>query len=180
MAEDAIDKAVAGDEGVAVDEGQGGKLKPVLLGAVIVVGAAVLGVVASMFLAKPPAEATAGPAKPAISIPDSPAEVYEYYDLDQVLVNANVPQRNRYIKAHVTLAFHPDVLGQAQRDLDATKPEVQSWLTGYLSGLTLEDVGGPRNLSRICQEIQDELNHRLWPDQGPVIHHVLMKEFAVQ
>lgn len=180
MAEDAIEKAVTGGEDAEIDAGQGGKLKPVLLGAGVVIVAAVLGVAASVFVAKPPEKATAERAKPGITVPETAAENYAYYDFEPITVNANVPQRNRYIRATVTLALHPKVLGEIQKDLDAKKPELRSWLTGYLSGLTLEDVGGPRNLSRICQEIQDELNHKLWPDQGPVIHHVLMKEFAVQ
>ena len=180
MAEDVIDRVVSGGDDDAAAGGKGGRLMPMLMGTAVVAISAVLGVAASVFLAGPPAEATAESAKPPIKLPESAAENYAYYEFEPITVNANVPQRNRYIRATVTMAFHPKVLAEIQKDLDAKKPELRSWLTGYLSGLTLEDVGGPKNLARICGEIQDEMNHKLWPDQGQVIHHVLMKEFAVQ
>jgi flagellar basal body-associated protein FliL len=176
MAEDAVESVVAGDDEVS-SEGAGGKLLPLLLCVSVVLVGAVGGFAARMLLGGAPAKATAEAEKPGIQVPETTPDVYSYYDLEQITVNANVPQRNRHICAEITFAFHPEVLKEIQKDLDAKQPEIKNWVMRYLSGLSLEDVG---DQGRVCNEIQDEVNQKLWPGQDPVIHHVLMRKFAIQ
>jgi len=53
-------------------------------------------------------------------------------------------------------------------------------MTTYLAGLSLEDVRGTRNLTRIKKEVLDEFNRILFNEGKPFIERALFKEFAVQ
>jgi hypothetical protein len=53
-------------------------------------------------------------------------------------------------------------------------------MTTYFAGLSLEDVRGSRNLTRIKEEVQDQFNNILFPNTRPYIQRVLFKEFAIQ
>jgi len=80
----------------------------------------------------------------------------------------------------MTLAFKPENFKLATETIEKRLPELRSRLTVYLSGCTLEDVRGPKNLNRIRREIQDSLNRDLWPGGNPLIEEVFFKEFVVQ
>jgi flagellar basal body-associated protein FliL len=60
------------------------------------------------------------------------------------------------------------------------KEEVRSGLVTYLSNLSMEEVRGASNVSRIRREILDLLNEQLFPNQKPQISRVLFAEFQVQ
>jgi len=64
--------------------------------------------------------------------------------------------------------------------LDAKKPILVNWLTVYLSGLSLEDIRGDKNLKSIQSRILEAFNEKLFPDSRPQIKLVLIKEFPVQ
>jgi flagellar basal body-associated protein FliL len=64
--------------------------------------------------------------------------------------------------------------------VDKRLPELKNWLAVYLAGRTLDEVRGAQSLNRVRREICDAFNEQIWPQQPPRIHHVLLKEFAVQ
>lgn len=104
-----------------------------------------------------------------------------YYDLDPVVANLNEPSVTRYVRASLTLEMSSEL---DEKDgttfLDEKKPILINWLTVYLSGLSLEDVRGDKNLRSIQSQIREAFNEELFPDTKPQIKQVLIKEFPVQ
>jgi len=104
---------------------------------------------------------------------------FTYYDFEAVVANLDEPRLARYVRVVVTLAIKRDSFPAAQGLLDKKKPELRHWLTIYFSNCKLDEVRGAPNLNRIQREILDALNNQLWPNQKPLIDHILFKEFAV-
>jgi flagellar basal body-associated protein FliL len=102
-----------------------------------------------------------------------------YYDFEPIIVNLDEPRLARYIRATITVAIKPTSEEAAKAMLDKHKPELKNWLTLYFSSCTLDSVRGATNLNRLRREILDAFSQQLWPDQKPLIDHVLFKEFGV-
>jgi flagellar basal body-associated protein FliL len=64
--------------------------------------------------------------------------------------------------------------------LQKQKAFLKSWLIGYLSDQSLQDVGRNVGLNRIRREIRDEFNRMLYPDNTEKIYDILFDEFVVQ
>ncbi|MCE5279973.1 MAG: flagellar basal body-associated FliL family protein [Planctomycetaceae bacterium] len=103
-----------------------------------------------------------------------------FINFEPIIVNANEPRLQRYIRASITLVIRREHEVQVNEILAKRKDEVKNWMITYLSGCSLEEVRGPRNLNRVRREIHDSLNEMLWPNQKPLIENVLLKEFQVQ
>ena len=104
-----------------------------------------------------------------------------YYDLDPVVANLNEPSVTRYVRASLTLEMSSDLDAKDGEDfLDEKKPILINWLTVYLSGLSLEDVRGDKNLRSIQSQIREAFNEELFPNSKPHIRQILIKEFPVQ
>ncbi|MBS3734256.1 MAG: flagellar basal body-associated FliL family protein [Phycisphaerae bacterium] len=99
---------------------------------------------------------------------------FEYYEFTDIVVNANVPRRNRVIRATVTLAVGKKRWPRVREQITKMDRELQNWLRSYISGLTPEQIGGEENLNRIREEMCATLNEQLWPDHPGQIHHVLL------
>lgn len=134
----------------------------------------------------PAADAGAGkspPDNPTAFLPSegSPNSSWTYDKIEPVVANLDEPGVTRYIRATVTLEIRGDVdKTQMEEFLQDKNAVMKDWLTTYFAGLSLEDVRGSRNLSRIKQEIQEHLNEILFANGRPMISRVLFKEFAVQ
>ena len=104
-----------------------------------------------------------------------------YFDLEPVVANLDVADVTRYVRASLTLEVSSEVdEKKGVAFIEERKPVLTSWLTVYLSSLSLEDIRGDRNLKRIQSQVLDTFNEKLFPDSKPQIKHVLFKEFAVQ
>lgn len=104
-----------------------------------------------------------------------------YYDLDPVVANLDEPTVSRYVRASLTLEMSSDVdKKKGTAFLDEKKPVLINWLTVFLSGLSLEDIRGDKNLKSIQSRILEGFNDKLFPDSKPKIKRVLIKEFPVQ
>lgn len=102
-------------------------------------------------------------------------------ELEPVLANLDEPGVTRYVRVAVTLEMSSELDEIKGREfLDNKKMLLRDWMTTYFAGLTLEDVRGTRNLSRIKREVVDQFNQILFPGSRPFINKVLFKEFAVQ
>lgn len=109
------------------------------------------------------------------SNPASPGGQYVYYEFAQITVNLDEPRLSRHITVALSLAMSKDQTALIEQRL----PELKNWLTVYLTGLTLDDLRGPKNLNRIRREVQDNFNHILWPEGKGFIEQVFFKEFHV-
>ena len=166
-----------------------GRLKTLLIfaaGVLILAAGAGYGVALLMPASHPgPAQAEAG-ATPAPAAEPPPAPTAEatkadfiYYDFEPIVVNLDEPRLARYVRATITLAIKPANHETAKAILDKHKPELKNWLTLYFANCTLDNVRGAASLNRVRREILDAFCQQLWPDQKPLIDHVLFKEFGV-
>jgi len=166
-----------------------GRLKTLLIfaaGVLILAAGAGYGVALLMPASHPgPAQAEAG-ATPAPAAEPPPAPTAEatkadfiYYDFEPIVVNLDEPRLARYVRATITLAIKPANHETAKAILDRRKPELKNWLTLYFANCTLDNVRGAASLNRVRREILDAFCQQLWPDQKPLIDHVLFKEFGV-
>jgi flagellar basal body-associated protein FliL len=120
------------------------------------------------------AAAAAPPTAPDVS------GAYRYLDIEPITINLDEPRLARYVRAAITLAFDAKNEAEVRSQVDKCLPELKNWLAVYLAGRTLDEVRGTQSLNRVRREICDAFNEQIWPQQPPRIHHVLLKEFAVQ
>jgi flagellar basal body-associated protein FliL len=112
--------------------------------------------------------------------PASPDAPQKHHDLETITVNLNEARLTRYVSADVTLAFDEKNAKEVEAGLAAHAPELKDWLTGYLAGLTIDQVRGQDGQNRIKREIRDGVNEILWPDQRPRVTRVLLSKFQIQ
>ncbi len=105
---------------------------------------------------------------------------YHYFDVEPITINLDEPRLARYVRATITLAFDAKNDAEVRAQVEKRMPELKNWLAVYLAGRTLDEVRGAQSLNRVRREICDAFNEQIWPQQPPRIHHVLLKEFAVQ
>ena len=104
-----------------------------------------------------------------------------YYDLEpSVVANLNEPGVTRYVSASLTLQMSTANEKEARAYLDEKTPILRNWLYIFLSGLTLENIQGDKNLKSIQSQICDGFNKELFPDSKPQIKQILIREFPVQ
>ena len=123
-------------------------------------------------------EAQAAP-KDVSAVSNSAGE-YRYYDFEPITINLDEPRLARYVRATITLACDAKQESEVRSQVEKRLPELKNWLAVYLAGRTLDEVRGAQSLNRIRREICEAFNEQIWPQQPPRIHHVLLKEFAVQ
>ena len=111
---------------------------------------------------------------------DSSKKVW-YYDLDPIIANLNEPGISRYVRASFTLEISAEVdQKKGSAFLDEKKPILRDMLFIYLSGLSLKDIQGDKNLKSLQSRIREMLNEKFFPDSKPQITRVLIKEFPIQ
>ncbi len=104
-----------------------------------------------------------------------------YYDLDPVVANLNEPSVTRYVSASLTFEMNSSYDEKKGRAfLDEKKPVIINWLTIYLSGLSIENIRGDKNLMSIKSHIRESLNEMLFSGSKPEIKDVLIQKFPVQ
>ena len=155
--------------------------------AVLVVAAVVAaagGFVLARFLgaAVAPAQAQAAQAEapPKSEVTLSADGDLTYHHFEPITVNLAGDNMSRYIRATITLAIETKHFKDAAKRIEAKNPELKNWMTLFLADCTLEKVRGANALNRLRREIKDSFNEQLWPDQTPLIHDVLFKEFYIQ
>jgi len=124
------------------------------------------------------ASGASGTAAPPAA-PDA-SGAYQYLDIEPITINLDEPRLARYVRATITLAFEAKNDSEVRAQVTKRIPELKNWLAVYLAGRTLDEVRGAQSLNRVRREICDAFNEQIWPQQPPRIHHVLLKEFAVQ
>lgn len=104
-----------------------------------------------------------------------------YYDMEPVIANLNEPGVSRYVRATFTLEISSETdEKKGTAFLEEKKPILRDMLFVYLSGLSLKDIQGDKNLKSIQSRIRELFNEKLFPDSKPQITRVLIKEFPVQ
>jgi len=104
-----------------------------------------------------------------------------YDKIEPVVANLDEPGVTRYIRVTVTLemsALMDETKGTAF--LEEKQSLLRDWMTTYFAGLSLEDVRGSRNLTRLKNEVLGYFNELLFGQEKGYVQRVLFKEFAVQ
>ena len=98
-----------------------------------------------------------------------------------VVVNLGGEDRlNRYLRLKVLLVVDGNQEKAINEQLNKQKPHLKNWLIGYLSDLSLQEVGRAAGVNRLRREIRDQFNAMLWPDGQELISEILFDEFVVQ
>ena len=105
-----------------------------------------------------------------------------YYDLEPpVLANLNEPGVTRMLRASITLELSPKMSQEKGEEFLKEKTRVlRGFLTTYLANLTLEQVRGSRNLTRIQNEVKEHFNELLFPESKPYVTGVILGDFIIQ
>lgn len=105
-----------------------------------------------------------------------------YYDLEPpLLANLNEPGVTRMIRASLTLELSPKMDPEkGVVFLDDKTRVLRGFSTTYLAELTLEQVRGLRNLTRISNELKEHFNEILFPESKPYVTGVILRDFIVQ
>ena len=105
-----------------------------------------------------------------------------FYDIEPaVVVNLNEPGVTRMLRAGITIELSPK-MNEEQGMVFLTEKNIilRGFLTTYLAELTLEQVRGSRNLTRIQNEIKEHFNDLLFPDTRPYVTGIILKDFIAQ
>ena len=105
-----------------------------------------------------------------------------YYDLEPpLLANLNEPGVTRMIRASLTLELSPKMSQEkGEAFLEEKTRVLRGFSTTYLAELTLEQVRGLRNLTRISNELKEHFNEILFPESKPYVTGVILRDFIVQ
>ena len=104
-----------------------------------------------------------------------------YYELEPpVVANLNEPGITRYVSASLTLQMSSADEKETRAYLDEKTPILRNWLYIFLSGLSIDNIQGDKNLKSIQSQICDGFNQELFPDSKPQIKQILIREFPVQ
>ena len=97
-----------------------------------------------------------------------------------VVVNLGEERLTRYLRAKIILVVEGSQEKIITEHLTKQKAYLKSWLIGYLSDLSLQDVSRTMGVNRLRREIRDQFNAMLWPDGQELVLEVLFDEFVVQ
>jgi flagellar basal body-associated protein FliL len=168
--------------------GKGGFFIWLILGAVVVAGATggfalsqLMGGTGVVAEVNAPAEQAPPEVFDPIKAVQPGQKSWVYDKMDPIVANLDEPGVTRYVRVTVMLEMSPQMDPTSGAIfLDEKKVVLQDWMTTYLAGLSLEDVRGSRNLTRIKKEVLDQFNQILFDQGKPFAERVLFKEFAVQ
>lgn len=105
-----------------------------------------------------------------------------YYDLEPpILANLNEPGVTRMLRAAITLELSPKMSQEKGEFFLEEKTRVlRGFTTTYLANLTLEQVRGSRNLTRLQNELKEHFNELLFPESKPYVTGVIFRDFIIQ
>jgi len=99
---------------------------------------------------------------------------------DDVTVNLGEDKLNRYLRVKVMVAVDEPDTREVTELLVKQKPFLKSWMIGYLSDQTSQEVRLKSNVNRIRREIRDQFNAMLYPNGEEKVVDILFDMFVVQ
>ena len=112
---------------------------------------------------------------------ESPEDIVgEYYPIPTILANLRDPRLRRHVSADLVLVIRKDDFRDASTLIETRMPDLRNIVIHYIADLKVEDMRGASSLNRICRELQDSFNDRLWPKQRPQIVRVQYDKWIVQ
>jgi len=105
-----------------------------------------------------------------------------YYDIEPpILANLNEPGVTRMLRAAITIELSPKMSQEKGEKFLKDKTRIlRGFSTTYLAELTLEQVRGSRNLTRIQNELKEHFNELLFPESKSYVTGVIFRDFIIQ
>jgi flagellar basal body-associated protein FliL len=97
-----------------------------------------------------------------------------------VVVNLAGDRLARFLRVKIMVAVDEAETKEITELLTTQKAFLKSWLIGYLSDQSPQEITGKVGLNRVRREIRDQFNARLYPDGEEKIIDILFDEFMVQ
>jgi flagellar protein FliL len=97
-----------------------------------------------------------------------------------VVVNLGEDRLNRFLRVKIMCAIDEADTKEITELLTTQKAFLKSWLIGYLSDQSTQEVTRKVGVNRIRREIRDQFNAMLFPDGEEKIIDILFDEFVVQ
>ena len=112
--------------------------------------------------------------------PDGPRSLPIAIPFDDVTVNLGEDKLTRYLRVKLMIAVEEPDTREVTELLTKQKPFLKTWLIGYLSDQTSQEVRLKSNVNRIRREIRDQFNAMLYPNGEEKIVDILFDMFVVQ
>jgi flagellar FliL protein len=97
-----------------------------------------------------------------------------------VVVNLAEDRLSRFLRVKIMVAVDEADTKEITDLLTTQKAFLKSWLIGYLSDQSTQEITRKVGLNRVRREIRDQFNARLYPDGEEKIIDILFDEFMVQ
>ena len=97
-----------------------------------------------------------------------------------VVVNLGEDRLNRFLRVKIMCAIDEAETKEITELLTTQKAFLKSWLIGYLSDQSTQEVTRKVGVNRIRREIRDQFNAMLFPEGEEKIIDILFDEFVVQ
>jgi flagellar FliL protein len=97
-----------------------------------------------------------------------------------VVVNLGEDRLNRFLRVKIMVAVEEAETKEITELLANQKAFLKSWLIGYLSDQSTQEVTRKVGVNRIRREIRDQFNAMLFPEGEEKIADILFDEFVVQ
>jgi flagellar protein FliL len=111
---------------------------------------------------------------------EAPKTKLEAIPFGDVVVNLGENQLNRFLRAKILVAVAEPDVKEVTELLTKQKAFLKSWLIGYLSDQTTQEVSRRVGVNRLRREIREEFNAKLFPNGEETIVDILFDEFVVQ
>jgi flagellar basal body-associated protein FliL len=96
---------------------------------------------------------------------------------DNIVVNIGDERLNRYLRVKLLVAVEEADVREVTELIAKQKPFLKTWLFGYLSDLSIQDVTRKTGVNKIRREICDYFNQTLFQDDQEKIVDILFDEF---
>src|SRR5205807_3585286 len=97
-----------------------------------------------------------------------------------VVVNLGEDRLNRYLRVKIMVAVEEVDTKEITELVTTQKAFLKSWLIGYLSDQSTQEITRKVGVNRIRREIRNQFNAMLFPDGEEKIIDILFDEFVLQ
>ena len=103
------------------------------------------------------------------------------FEMSPIIANLDEPGATRMIRITVMVEMSADLdETEGMLFLGKKEPYLRDWVSTYLSGLTLDKVGGSGNRERIKLSIFEKFGEILFPGAKSYVKKILIKDYAIQ
>jgi flagellar protein FliL len=111
---------------------------------------------------------------------ETPKNKQEAIPFGDVVVNLGENNLNRFLRVKIMIAVEEGDVKEVTELLTKQKAFLKSWLIGYLSDQSTQEVSRKVGVNRLRREIREQFNAMLYSNGEEPIVDILFDEFVVQ